>query len=257
MINQRFNMEFEVYYHEVNPKEQATPLAILHYLEDAAISHSESIGQGIKQLQAKKQAWILNQWILQMNRYPVLGEKVMIETWSSGFERFYANRDFLIKDKNQEIIGKATSLWIFYNTESKRPSRIPQGFQEAYGVDPIRVIEDATNQFQIHEVGDQAQAVDNEQIFTVRRSDIDTNGHVNNANYLQWMLEVIPEDVYQNAYLAAMKITYRKAATYGSSIRSKCHEAESKANKPMYQHVILENGDLQELATALTVWKSV
>jgi len=36
------------------------------------------------------------------------------------------------------------------------------------------------------------------------------------ANYLQWMLEVVPEDIYLNYHLAALKITYKKAATYGS-----------------------------------------
>lgn len=41
--NQNYTMEFMVHYHEVNPKEQATPLTLLYYLEDAAIAHSESV----------------------------------------------------------------------------------------------------------------------------------------------------------------------------------------------------------------------
>jgi len=252
MENRKYKMEFEVHYHEVNPYERATPLTILHYLEDAAISHSESVGQGIERLKAQKQAWILNEWHLQMDRYPVLGEKVMIETWSAGFERFYGTRDFLITDKHQKIIGRATSLWIFYNTERKRPSRIPPDFLEAYGVDLTRAIKEPLGQYQIEE-GDQEGEI--EQIFTVRRSDIDTNGHVNNANYLQWMLEVVPEDIYLNYHLAALKITYKKAATYGSSIRSKCVFPSQRVKTSVCRHVILgDNVDPQELATAKIVW---
>lgn len=254
MEDRKFKMEFEVHYHEVNPYERATPLTILHYLEDAAITHSEAVGQGIERLRSKKQAWILNRWLLQMDRYPVLGEKVRIETWSAGFERFYATREFLIKDKHQKILGKATSLWIFYNTESKRPSRIPTDFQEAYGVDPVRAIEEPLDQLQI---GEEEQEGENEQIFTVRRSDIDTNGHVNNANYLQWMLEVVPEDIYQNNHLAALEITYKKATTYGSSIRSKCLVTNPSVNNTVCKHLILGDDTCQELAIAKTVWDTV
>ncbi len=252
MKSDKFTLEFEVHYHEVNPYEKATPLTILHYLEDAAISHSEAVGQGIEQLKAKKQAWILNQWHLQMDCYPVLGEKVMIETWSAGFERFYGTRDFLIRDKQQRVIGRATSLWIFYNTESKRPLRIPPDFQEAYGSDPTRAIVESLDQRQNEELD---QVGESEQIFTVRRSDIDTNGHVNNANYLEWMLEVIPEDIYQNKHLAALEITYKKATTYGTSVCSKCFVSNPKENNVLCRHAILGNVDRQELAIAKTIWQ--
>lgn len=253
MKNQRFKMEFEVHYHEINRYEKATPLTILHYLEDAAISHSEAVGQGIERLKAQKHAWILNQWQLQMDCYPALGEKVMIETWSAGFERFYGTRDFLITDKNQRIIGRATSLWIFYNTESKRPSRIPADFLDAYGFDPRRAIEQPIGQV---EIGTGGQEGEKEQIFAVRRSDIDTNGHVNNANYLQWMLEVVPEDIYQTYHLAALEITYKKATTYGSSICSKCIDFNLGVKTIVCRHVILgEDAEGQELASAKTIWE--
>lgn len=254
MKDRKFRMEFEVHYHEVNPYESATPLTILHYLEDAAISHSEAIGKGVKQLKIQKQAWILNKWLLQMNRYPVLGEKVMIETWSAGFERFYGTRDFLISDKDEKIIGRATSRWIFYNTETKRPSRIPPDFQDAYGADSLRVFKEPLEQFAIEE---SEQEGENKQIFKVRRSDIDTNGHVNNANYLQWILEVVPEDIYQSNQLAALEITYKKATTYGESICSKCYSARSGTHKAVLKHVIVDEGDgSQEHAAAKTFWVS-
>ncbi|EHQ87820.1 acyl-[acyl-carrier-protein] thioesterase [Desulfosporosinus youngiae] len=252
MENRKYKIGFEVHYHEVDPSERATPLTILHYLEDAAISHSESVGQGIERLKAQKQAWILNEWNLQMDRYPVLGEKVMIETWSAGFDRFYGTRDFLIIDKNDKVIGRATSVWIFYNTERKRPSRIPADFLEVYGIDLRRALNEPLSKCQLEE-GDQKG--ENEQLFTVRRSDIDTNGHVNNANYLQWMLEVVPEDIYLNYHLAALEITYKKAVTYGSSILSKCVFPNQRVKTSVCRHAILEDNSFHhELATAKTVW---
>src|SRR5665647_817953 len=142
MQNQKYRMEFVVHYHEVNPEEQATPLTLLYYLEDAAIAHSESVGYGLGQVKAEGLAWLLNRWYLQMDCYPILGEKVTIETWPSSFERLYGRREFLIRNMSQAIIGRATSLWIFYNITTKRPSRIRSEFGEIYGLDPLRAIDD-------------------------------------------------------------------------------------------------------------------
>lgn len=249
MSGKNYKIEFTIYYHQVNCHEQATPLTMLHYLEDTAIAHSEAVGQGLEQLKAKKQAWILNQWQLQMDRYPLVGERVIIETWSVGFERFYGSRDFLIRDSEERIIGRATSLWIFYNTERKRPLRIPPEFAKAYGVNPERAIAASDQEFA---EGSLLEA--REQSFSVRRSDIDTNGHVNNVNYLEWMLEAVPEEVYGKHCLGALEIVYKKAAAYGAGIDSKCAALHTGEGNIICRHTILKNGDLEELALAKTVW---
>lgn len=248
MKNPKFRMEFEVHYYEVSPYEEATPLTILHYLEDAAIAHSEAVGYGIRRLKSEGLAWILNRWHLQMDQYPLRGEKVIVETWPSKFERFYATREFLIIDTNQKIIGRATSLWVFFNTETKRPLRIRSEFLDAYGLDPLRAIEDPFSQLQ---GGGEEEG---EQTFSVRRSDIDSNGHVNNVNYLQWMFEVVSDDVYQNDRLVSLEIMYKKETTYGLGIRSKCLAEDSKRVEHAYWHVILGDELSQELAIAKTVW---
>jgi len=252
MGNQKFRMEFVVHYHEINPEEQAAPMILLYYLEDAAIAHSESVGYGVAQIKAEGLAWILNRWHLQVDRYPRLGEKIILETWPSSFERFYATREFLIRDVAEEIIGRATSLWIFYNITTKRPCRIPTEFREAYGLDPFRAIEDPFDP--LDTIGEGAGT--GEQEFLVRRSDIDTNGHVNNANYLQWMLEVVPENIYNDHQLASLEIHYKKETTYGSSIRSKCliKGLDLDDLQPVCRHVILREDLGQELAIGKTVW---
>ena len=253
MQNQKYKMEFVVHYHEVNPKEQATPLTLLYYLEDSAIAHSESVGYGLSQVKREGLAWILNRWHLQMDQYPRLGEKVIVETWPSSFERFYGRREFLIRNKHQEVIGRATSLWIFYNIATKRPVRIRSEFGEVYGLNPIRAIDDPFDPLPVMSAG----VWEGEQEFSVRRSDIDTNGHVNNANYLQWMLEVVPEDIFQNYQLTSLEIQYKKETTYGSSISSKCQIEGLDGLHKTCGHVIHGEESGQELTLAKTVWVNI
>ncbi|KLU65415.1 acyl-ACP thioesterase [Desulfosporosinus acididurans] len=251
MINQNFRADFEIHFHEVNPQEEAAPLTILHFLEDTAIAHSQAVGFGVRQLKEEGLAWILNRWHLQMDHYPKLGETVAIETWPSKFERFYATREFFIRDSKQSVIGRASSLWIFYNILTKRPLRVRPEFQEAYGLNLARAIENPFTSLESSLDGNGKEVA-----FSVRRSDIDTNGHVNNANYLQWILEAVPDHIYQDCYLSSLEIQYKKETTYGSKIRSCCKCDPAGPLNYLGNHIILGEESGLELALAKTVWES-
>ncbi|MGI6777524.1 MAG: acyl-[acyl-carrier-protein] thioesterase [Acetivibrionales bacterium] len=130
----RFTHEFYIHNYETGKHKQATPISILHYLEETALSHTESVGLGIDRMKADGTAWILNRWSVRTNRYPCWKEKIVVETWPSSFRRFYATREFYIKDANENIIVRASSLWVYLNILKKRPLRIPEYFGELYGV---------------------------------------------------------------------------------------------------------------------------
>lgn len=248
MKNHRFFREFEVHYHEVNSFGEATPATMLHYLEDVAISHSDAVGFGIDRLKVEGMAWVLNRWHVQMDRYPRYGEKIVIETWPSSYDRFYATREFLLRDQENRIIGRATSLWIYINTETKRPLRIPAEMQNYFGIDSMRAVNDS---FESLKSDGESEY---ELSFSVRRSDIDTNGHVNNAKYLLWTLEVIPEDIYKMNHLFSFEIVYKKETSYGSAILSKCFVDDNDRTRATFRHVIMGNDTKNELAIARTVW---
>lgn len=252
MQTKKFSRDFVIHYHEVDAWEQASPLTMLYYLEDAAIAHSESAGYGTGRLREEALAWLLKRWCLHVDRYPRFGETVRIETWPSNFERFYGRREFLVWNKDREVIAKATSLWIFYNAAAKRPSRIRPEFGELYSLDPLRAIDDPF--LALHSIGPDGRA-DSEKEFAVRYSDIDTNWHVNNAHYLQWMLEAMPEEVYRNYEMASLEIQYTKETTYGSQIRARSLIEDAEDGPGVVQHVILDRDSDKELASGRTVWR--
>lgn len=251
MQTQKFSKEFTIHYYEINAEEQASPLTLLYYLEDAAIAHSESVGYGIELLKSEALAWLLKRWHLQMERYPGYGEKVIVETWPSNFERFYGQREFQIKTLRQEVIGRATSLWIFYNTARKRPCRIHSEFGALYGLDSRRAVDDI---FAPLAAFPESSGEVEEKEFAVRYGDIDTNWHVNNAQYLQWMLEAVPVEFYRRHRLASLEIQYNKETTYGSIIRSQCLLEVSGDQQAQYRHVIRGKDSGQELAAGKTLW---
>lgn len=242
-----FKKQYDIHYYQVNQNREAAPVTLLHFLEDIAISHSESVGLGIDRLLEARTCWVLNHWLVRMERYPMLGDQISIETWPSNFDHFYATREFSIKDSEGYLLGQASSLWIYLNIDKKRPLRIPQHFEAAYGLDQNRSIDTP-----FHKTIKMTDA-DAEMNFHVRRSDIDTNGHVNNVRYVDWMIEGIPEDLARDYQLAELEVFYKKETMYGADIFSQCQRMNNA--QPEYMHRILDETKDHELALGKTIWK--
>ena len=54
--------------------------------------------------------------------------------------------------------------------------------------------------------------------FNVRYSDIDSNGHVNNVNYVEWAIESVPLEVVKNFNIERIKIIFEKESIYGDEV---------------------------------------
>ena len=46
--------------------------------------------------------------------------------------------------------------------------------------------------------------------YTIQRRDLDTNNHVNNLHYIDYALETLDEDIYNNLTLNNIEIIYKK-----------------------------------------------
>ncbi|MDF2522944.1 MAG: acyl-ACP thioesterase [Clostridiales bacterium] len=243
-----YTKNYEVHYYEINRHSEATPVSLINFLEDIAISHSRSVGLGLDKLKEDGLGWVLNGWYISFLKPAHLFDNLIVETWPSNFERFHATREFYIKSENGEILARATSLWIMVNIEKGRPTRIPVYFGEAYGMNPVRAVDhtfdkmDVPNEFEV------------EKQFHIRKSDIDTNIHVNNKKYLDWMLELVPESIYDNFSLSALQISYLKGAYYGSAISSGLNTLRQDALAYEYQHSIKDNTGNATHAAGRTMW---
>lgn len=253
---QKFLKEFEVHYYEIDFYQELTSLAFLNYLEETAIAHSEAVGYGVSRLKEKGYGWVLSQWQIQFDQYPQRGEKIKIQTWPSHFERFYGYREFIVLNSQDKVIARASSLWIFLNLQKRRPARIPQEISEAYRVFPEKAISDHFTESisgsadQLEQIGQIGQSE-----FKVRRSDIDTNDHVNNSKYLEWVLETIPEEVYRNHRLVLLEIAFKKECTYGQRVDVLTQEMERRDQDILYSHQIMSVEGQVNLTYARTLWR--
>lgn len=249
MGSYRFRKDYRIIYCNVAKNLMATPVALLHFLEDSAISHSDASNLGIYELGKQGVSWVLSGWTLRVMRYPGLKEGIRVETWATGFERFRASREFEIFDEAGEVLARASSRWIFINTAAKRPARIPSDFRDKYGIDPSGSFED--NIPAIESIDRPDSSIE----YRVMKRDIDSNSHVNNVAYLEWMLEAVEDEIRDSHYPEGIDIVYRSETGPGSVIESAVKTIEDDGKEPETLHKITEKGTGTICALGRLLWR--
>ena len=195
-------------------------------------SADENIRQGgIEYLKKTRHAWWLSSWQIIIDRYPVLGEEIVISTWPYDFKGIYAYRNFTIQDKAGNYLVRANSIWFFYDLEAERPARIRLEDVERYGTGEERLdMEYAPRRITVPEEYEEKEPI------LVMKHHLDTNHHVNNAQYVEIVREFLPE----HFQIGEMRVEYKKAAVLGDviypKVKIKDHQAvvalENEQGKP-------------------------
>jgi acyl-ACP thioesterase len=205
---------FDLRYSEMDKRGEATPVAMLGLMEETAFTHCEETGWDLQRLLDSGYGWVLLRGGFEMASYPEYGDRFSIETWCSETRRFYGSREYRFRAADGSVLGWARSLWVFYSLERKRPVPVLDEIVKAWAPDGI-----ASGPMQLGEVDFSYEPEPGSlHRFDVRRSDLDTYGHVHNLNYLSWGLEALPEELRESRYLASMRGHYRREVTLGSTI---------------------------------------
>ena len=240
--------EFTIPYYDCNASGLIRPVSLLEYLVETSSLHSDSLGLGFKEMLKKNYAWLLSRWKIEIFTYPKAREKIKIKTWASQFDKFYANREFNIYDKDENLIAEVSTLWVFMHTKRKRPIRIPDEMYNKFN------IIDNKNFNEFFNFNNELK-MESSMDFRVRKTDIDSNDHVNNAKYLNWFLETIPLEVDEKYLLKELDIYYIKEIKYDNIIESKLSEKEKVGEAVQFFHRIY-NKESGELTTKCkSVWK--
>lgn len=199
-----YTIENRIRFSEIDHTRKITLPGIINYFQDCSIFQSEKIGYGLEYLRENKRAWVLSAWQIVVDRYPQFGENVTTSTFATGFKGIFGERNFCMKDENGKTVAYANSLWVYMDLEKNRPTKPSPEERQAYGVSEPLEMEAMSRKIEV------LQPVVEYPSFPVRKYHIDTNEHVNNCQYVQMALEVLPEDVP----VRRVRVEYKKSAVY-------------------------------------------
>ncbi len=192
-------------YDEVDTKFRMKLPVLFQRLQRAAVHHSEQVGLGSADMVAAGAVWILNRMRVDIYRMPVYREEVTLRTWHKGSAGFRAGRDFLMVC-GDETVAAATSLWLYFDLNRKRISKIPKQISEPYTVEADDVLAADAIDFAVDKTFVPAQTI----AITTREGDYDPNGHVNNTVYLEYLDTLIKRSGIGEAEAGQVGIQYLK-----------------------------------------------
>ena len=178
---------------------------LVRRLQEAAVNHSEAAGFGSRAMAAAKNAWILNRWGVDINRWPTYLEPLTVTTWHRGARGYMAYRDFRLT-VGAEVVAVATSRWLFFDLERKRVVRVPEETTEAYSVEAHHATNMDLDAWKPPEVKEIVTRLD----ITTRASDYDPNGHVNNAVYFDYLETLLAAEATNGSHPRRFLIQFQK-----------------------------------------------
>ena len=126
-----------------------------------------------------------------------------LQTWHKGLERLFFLRDFVMTDSEGKVRVKATSSWLVLNLDTRRLVRDPNLIDEGKTCTE-HVLEKPADKVVFPKDVEAVKVMEH----VVAYSDIDMNGHTNNAMYMQWAMDAVDLEISTNRDVREMTINF-------------------------------------------------
>jgi len=181
---------------------------LVRIFQDAAFEHSNSVGAGVSELIKQGLAWVLYSMYIEVYDYPKLNDKITTITWSKGRKGITSERDYQVFSGNKKII-LASTTWVLFNLEKRKATNIPEEIVSVYKPEKFNVFPRADKILPY----DKNMSYEYSYKFQTRFLDLDSNNHVNNITYIDYICTAIYRVLQEHVFISNFNITYKKEIT--------------------------------------------
>lgn len=215
-------IEFKAQFSETDSHSRMRIGAIINILIQSAVKASDKLGFGVKQVAKEDLFWVLSKLNLRIEKEIKWKDKISIETWPKDLDRFFYIRDFIIRDKDNNILARATSSWLLINKKYKRP-KIISGMNKDY-------FNDTRNTNSITEYPITLKKISEGESFHLKTKyfDLDFNKHVTSSRYIDWLMDTFSLEFHKNNYPKQVEINYLKETMSDENIELKREQINNK-----------------------------
>jgi len=188
--------------------------ALFNHFQEIAALHAENLGIGVNTIEHNYGViWALIRIRAEILRHPILDEEITIETWPQYPKRYEFHRDFLIKDKQNNVIVRAASVWVLLDKATRELKKAgiisadnyPQLLTERAIDGPLKKLRpDGKPEISYKRV--------------IGCSDIDVNGHLNNSKYVDFIMDCFTMKDIRQYQVRSIQVSYINEALAGDTI---------------------------------------
>jgi len=183
---------------------------ILNYIQQAAGDHCALLGTHREALMKKGLFWVVLRHRVQITRLPKTGETLKVQTWPMPTTRTAFPRSTVAYDAQGNECFRAISLWVLMDAQSR--AMVLPGKTDV-------TVDGALLGSELAAPGSIVpRPLTNTNNRTIRFTDLDVNGHMNNCRYLDWVTDILPGNFHGQNLPREFTICYLSEATESETL---------------------------------------
>lgn len=208
-LKEHYQVDFDVL--DFNGKLSINGLS--SYMQTVAAKHATKLGINFyKSGEKQVYYWILARVKYEVHRYPRWEDQVALETYPGGHDKLFAVRLFDLTDAKGQLIGRITGDYLLMDAQKGRPVKI----KGAPG--PLAVLDFPYEGEKLERIP-LPEEILGEDIRKAYYSELDLNGHMNNAHYIRWSVDMLPLELLKTSEIKSLQINYNTSVTYGVEVK--------------------------------------
>ena len=198
-----YQKEFIISNNDVDYRFTLKPANLYRLFQDVALKATEEVGSDSISLSKRGIDWVITRMDVEITRLPNCNEKITVCTYPGKDMAMLYPRFFFIKDENNNVIVKASSIWALIDAKTRKV---------IVDKDTINKLPPETSDYELPLPSKIVAAQDMIQIETrkIHYSDLDFNSHMNNVRYVELLMDAHDSEFYDSHRLSFLTLNYMK-----------------------------------------------
>ena len=189
--------------------------------------------------------WVVLDYHFEIERLPKANETVVFSADVAGYNRFFAYRDFNVSDRNGHNIITVHSQWVILDLKERKIKEADPELMESFGNYELKRMPRFKRVRPLKEYDKK-----DDQKYQVRYYDLDTNHHLTNTKYFDWIVNSLPREFLNEHQPKKLDICFKKEIHYGEDAIS---HVNLDKDKLISKHEIVHEDDMATVAEI--IWK--
>ena len=177
---------------------------------DLAAIHAEILNFDAPRLMKRGLFWLTVRTRVRFIRRPNMAERVTLATWPEVPGKLRADRSYLVEQNGERLIAGKTE-WAIIEIDGGKLHPMADIFPTDFAFYPGTVWEEPFTRMKDEPMDEFAR-------YTVRSTDIDLGGHMNNAAYLRALAGLFSCEEWQGMDVRELEIAYRASCYEGDTL---------------------------------------
>ena len=212
-----YSERFDIPCYMCDVSSRLRPSSFMDIAQELSAKGLEQIACTDQEISRYNLVWILSRMSVRFPKVPCRLDSLTAQTWHRGLDGLFFLRDCRLIDAEGRPAAVSTSSWIVMDRTTRKAVRsdhltdiIPSAAQSS------EAVMDTAPQKLLFPKGAEAVEAGERQVLY---SDLDYNGHVNNAKYVMWAFDALPLTFCAGTGASEFDINFNREARPGETVR--------------------------------------